>query len=183
MLSFFSTVSACGLLGLFGLPPFRSCSRWLHPPCPPRSMSGAPDNRGIFKTSLPMFIISLVGIPHTALDHAACISHLHLQQIEPKPVKSVRWCPCEEGLGLFSTDDSGGYSWRPGLLLLQGLGEEGSFANSDHTKSFPQAMVEGCPRASTGTVSTTGILTMVILTSKLSAEGMGNSTWACKHCY
>lgn len=88
-----------------------------------------------------------------------------------------------EGLDLFSTDDPGGYAWRPALFLLQGLGEEGVLANTDHTKSFPQAILEGCWRASSGTVPTAGILIVVILTSKLSAEGVENSTWACKDCY
>lgn len=88
-----------------------------------------------------------------------------------------------EGLDLFSTDKPGGYSWRPALFLLPGLGEEGILANTDQTKSFLQAILEGCPRASTSTVRTPGILPVVILTSKLLAEGVENSTWTCKDCY
>lgn len=52
---------------------------------------------------------------------------------------------------------------------------KGILVNTDSSKAFPQANLEGCPRASTSTVPIAQILLVVILTSKLSAERVENS--------
>lgn len=138
-----------------------------------RPMSWGPGKMGIFKTSLLTSVLSLVGIPNKALARAAYIFLLHLspnwvQTLTDSTVESL-WCRTSSVSYRLLTC-SQRYIQRAGLFLLKCLGKKGALQILNTPKAFLKQSWNDALRAITGTVSTTGIWTGVILTSTLSAR-------------